>query len=223
MSNELTAGGRVTVDLFSAAIEDFMVRFGKSQEDVVQDICKRSTIFCSAKTRIASRSGVEAELKSKRSIGPRKVTNSRGRTLKAASQWQGTKLAAIVAVQSRRAGIVESPGRFYQRVEREFKKRKRSIGYWKAGWIPALVKFKARAVRKQRTQRFRTAVPGSASFRPKRGGQSIRGRFSNHARGLADHQPSIVEEAFEDKAAEMERAAAQEVQKDGKAAGFTVR
>ena len=211
------------VDLFTPALEDFQRRFGKSQEEVVQDICKRTVIFCSAKTRVANRGQMEAELKGRASIGPRQVTNSRGRTLKAASQWQGTKLAAIVAVRARRAGIVESPGRFYQRVNREFRKRTRSIGYWKAGWIPGLVQFKARAIRKQRVQRFQSAVPGAASFQGKRRGQKIIGKFSNHARGLADHQPTIVEEAMRDKATEMENQLHKKWKKNGKAAGFTVR
>lgn len=153
---------------------------GKDLEATINRFMRNVAIYSMAHTPIASRDGIEREL---RRVIKSQVYTKKGNLRKKprAVKVANTVARAIYVRNLRRAGIDPSktdPGEISRGVEKMIDKRLRGVGYHRAGWIPALRKFGA------------PLLGGAKAFGPAKGSASkatetrLRAEMSNFAKAI---------------------------------------
>lgn len=181
----------------------------KTTADVINKFQRQVAIFASAHTSKADKQKIESELKQIISV---RTTTKSGKALKrAVVKWKDSTLArALVVKQLRDKGINPSSlpaGEITRRARAFIAARMKSVGYHKAGWIPALRKFGAPVPAGIRAAK---SPPGAAW---KATQSRLSSTIQNTARGVEKVQQGALDQAISEAMIDMETYARAELRK----------
>lgn len=152
--------------------------------------------FASAGTKKASVSRIHVYMHkpAKKRTGVRHVVAPALKKSKAklANKYKGTVAAAIKGAQHRKLGRNYPAGTFYRKVDKFVREAKKSVGFWRAGWVPAKRSFRGRGSKRRGDGRFKSKVPGRARAARRSQGTRPHAFMENSARGLASVQPTLL-------------------------------